>query len=509
MATHLTEQQDPTTTDFLRWSNWLPLPVVLVQRDGRWRAVNRHWQVLSGLALDASVGAGWQQTLHPDSKAAQLEHWNACCHANTTAFIDMQFGEAATGRYVWYQVMLQPLDSPDETGLLVATLTPIRDGKIREADLQARIAVNEERIDALELANGHLLEESALYHQAQQQLQTAAVRLNHIIAIQSELASASLNLDAFLQLVVDRVRDVSPANIAIIEMLEGDELVYGAASGLEEDFKRIRLKTDSSLAGLCVQTRTTQTCTDATTDPRVDQAVCAAVGVQSLLAVPIIRAGEAIGVLMLMAKKKRAFRQADTQTAQMLAGLTASAIGHQLSFEANQQLIAQLQQMAHHDSLTGLPNRLYFYELADRAFARYRRSRKMLAVLFLDVDRFKQVNDTFGHEMGDALLQQFTQRLQRLVRETDTVARLGGDEFVILLEDLPAPDVATAIAAKIVAAMQESFVIEGQALRVGTSIGVAVLNSPESTPDQLVSQADSAMYEAKTAGRNTYRMYEP
>jgi len=507
VTTQLSELQDPITTDFLRWSNWLPHPVVLAQRDGRWRAANRHWQVLSGLTLDASLGSGWQQTLHPDNKAAQLEQWNACCHANTIASLDMHFGEAATGRYVGYQVMLQPLDSPEETGLLVATLIPMPAGKYSDTELQARIAVNEERIDALELANGHLLEESALYHQAQQQLQTAAVRLNHIIAIQSELASASLNLEAFLQLVVDRVRDVSPATIAIIEMLEGDELVYGAASGLQEDFKRIRVKMDSSLAGLCVQTTTTQTCTDATTDPRVDRAVCAALGVQSLLAVPIIRAGEAIGVLMLMAKKKRAFRQADVQTAQMLAGLTASAIGHQLSFEANQQLIAQLQQMAHHDSLTGLPNRLYFYELADRAFARYRRSRKLLAVLFLDVDRFKQVNDTYGHEMGDALLQQFAQRLKILVRETDTIARLGGDEFVILLEDLPAIDVATAIAGKVVTSMQEPFVIDDQSLRVGTSIGVAVLTSTDASPDEVVSQADSAMYQAKAAGRNTFRVY--
>ena len=655
----MTEQQDPITTDFLRWSNWLPHPVVLVQRDGRWRAANRHWQIFSGLTLGASLGSGWQQALHPDNKSAQLEHWNACCHANTTTSLDMEFGEAASGRYLWHHVMLQPLDPADETGLLIATLTPMGAGKDREAALQARIAVNEERIDALELANAHLLEESALYHQTQQQLQAATVRLNHVIAIQSELAGATLDLNAFLQLVVDRVRDVSPANIAIIEMVEGDELVYGAASGLAEDCKRIRVKTNSSLAGLCVQTKRVQVCSDAATHHRVDQAVCAALGVQSLLAVPIIRAGEAIGVLMLMAKKKRAFRQVDTQTAQMLAGLTASAIEHQFSFDANQQLldektqaldvleqeihhrktieadladsvehtrkiletsldafiaidsegvvtswnlqaeqlfgwqrdeavgktlsrllippnmreahdngmkqflstgegpaigkrlelmaltrdggqlpieitisaiesrsgwmfyaflhdisrrkqlIEQLRQMAHHDSLTGLPNRLYFYELMERAFARYRRSGQLLAVLFLDVDRFKQVNDVHGHEVGDILLQAFAQRLQQLVREIDTVARLGGDEFVILLEDLPSVDVACTVAAKVVEAMRVPFAQGDHELQVGTSIGIAALTSPDLTPDEIVSRADNAMYQAKSAGRNTFRLFQP
>jgi diguanylate cyclase (GGDEF)-like protein len=145
----------------------------------------------------------------------------------------------------------------------------------------------------------------------------------------------------------------------------------------------------------------------------------------------------------------------------------------------------------------------------ERAFARYRRSGQLLAVLFLDVDRFKQVNDVHGHEVGDILLQAFAQRLQQLVREIDTVARLGGDEFVILLEDLPSVDVACTVAAKVVEAMRVPFAQGDHELQVGTSIGIAALTSPDLTPDEIVSRADNAMYQAKSAGRNTFRLFQP
>ncbi len=166
----------------------------------------------------------------------------------------------------------------------------------------------------------------------------------------------------------------------------------------------------------------------------------------------------------------------------------------------------ELQLLARHDSLTGLPNRHHFDELLGQALRRAQRSGSALALLFLDIDRFKSINDSLGHAMGDAVLQEFARRLQRSVRSTDTVARLAGDEFVIILEGLGGEAEPAAVAAKIVAAMGPRFELQGQQLQVSTSIGLAQHQGGAITPAELLARADEALYQAKKAGRNTYRV---
>ncbi len=166
----------------------------------------------------------------------------------------------------------------------------------------------------------------------------------------------------------------------------------------------------------------------------------------------------------------------------------------------------QLMQMARTDSLTGLPNRLCFNERLVDALARSRRSGKPLALLFLDVDRFKLINDTLGHAAGDEVLRLFGERLLSCVRETDTVARLAGDEFVVILEELHTPAEPQFIARKIIAAINRSFELREGLWDASTSIGIAFHTEGTVQPAALLAAADRALYEAKAGGRNTYRL---
>jgi len=167
----------------------------------------------------------------------------------------------------------------------------------------------------------------------------------------------------------------------------------------------------------------------------------------------------------------------------------------------------QLSALARSDPLTGLPNRHALNECLAAALARAERSGDLLALMFLDVDHFKRINDRLGHAGGDQVLKEFAGRLRACVRATDTVARLGGDEFVIVLEGLGSDAEPAAVAQKIVAQMHRPFAFDhGEALEVTTSIGIALHRHGRLDADELLGRADAALYGAKTAGRNTFQL---
>lgn len=169
---------------------------------------------------------------------------------------------------------------------------------------------------------------------------------------------------------------------------------------------------------------------------------------------------------------------------------------------------AQIRQLAYYDTLTSLPNRRLLIDHLNRALAQARRFRRAMAVMFLDLDRFKQINDTLGHSAGDELLKQVADRLTRCVRAGDTVARAGGDEFVIVLTEVSHPEDAARVAEKIIDACATPIPLAGQPLNITLSIGIA-LYPVEGTDDfdELMIKADMAMYEAKEAGGNVYRFF--
>ncbi|MEO8365752.1 MAG: diguanylate cyclase [Pseudoxanthomonas sp.] len=173
--------------------------------------------------------------------------------------------------------------------------------------------------------------------------------------------------------------------------------------------------------------------------------------------------------------------------------------------QALQASRAELEALARLDSLTGLANRRLFEERLTHALGRSRRQGQAVALMYMDVDHFKQVNDSYGHAAGDEVLRVFGQRLAACVRSGDLVARLGGDEFVVLVEDLAAPETAEAIARKLIAAMSEGIVVEGTTLHVTTSIGIAFSMHP-AVSKTLAAAADAALYAAKKAGRNTWQL---
>ncbi len=169
---------------------------------------------------------------------------------------------------------------------------------------------------------------------------------------------------------------------------------------------------------------------------------------------------------------------------------------------------ARIEFLANHDVLTGLPNRLLLADRLDKAIAQADRAGTKLALLFLDLDNFKSINDSLGHSIGDALLQAVAARLSHCVRETDSIGRQGGDEFLMFLTGLSVADATAAILQKIIDTLQTTFDIEGNEITTSVSIGVAIYPEDGRDFDTLRKKADTAMYRAKDAGRNTYAFFD-
>ncbi|MCX7897875.1 MAG: EAL domain-containing protein [Rhodocyclaceae bacterium] len=174
--------------------------------------------------------------------------------------------------------------------------------------------------------------------------------------------------------------------------------------------------------------------------------------------------------------------------------------------KANEERIRHL---AHHDPLTSLPNRLFFSIALEQAIAEAHREKRQMALLFLDMDRFKLINDTLGHQIGDLFLIEVAYRIKASVRESDVVARLGGDEFVVLLTRIAAQEDAARVAQKILAALNAPFELDAQRLHSSPSIGIALFPSDGDTSSSLLKNADSAMYHAKERGRNQIQFFSP
>jgi diguanylate cyclase (GGDEF)-like protein/PAS domain S-box-containing protein len=165
--------------------------------------------------------------------------------------------------------------------------------------------------------------------------------------------------------------------------------------------------------------------------------------------------------------------------------------------------------LAHHDQLTGLPNRILLADRLRVALAHAARSKASCGLMFLDLDRFKSINDTLGHAIGDELLIEVARRLKASVRDSDTVARLGGDEFVVVLPALRSVEDAEVVAKKILASLGAPYELSGKPVRTSPSIGVALFPDNAADGDELLKNADAAMYQTKKGGRNGYRFYEP
>lgn len=223
-------------------------------------------------------------------------------------------------------------------------------------------------------------------------------------------------------------------------------------------------------------------------------------GLQTAFCFPIITMGELHGVVELVSHAARPEDQAMMDAARR----AAIQIGRTFERSAKEQ---SLRHQATHDALTGLPNRILLQDRMQRAIFVARETGKPLALFLIDLDRFKEVNDTLGHRYGDLLLQQVSQRLQSVLRDSDTVARLGGDEFAVLLPATPLGGAAV-VARKILERLREPVTVDGKALSIDGSIGIALYPDHGEEVASLMHAADITMYEAKRARRG-YAIYDP
>lgn len=191
------------------------------------------------------------------------------------------------------------------------------------------------------------------------------------------------------------------------------------------------------------------------------------------------------------------------------AGRVYRIAGIAQDITARKEQEAQIRHLAYHDALTGLPNRALVMNRLEQAMAHAQRHRRSLAVLFLDLDRFKTINDTLGHPAGDRLLKQVAERLGAALREEDTVGRVGGDEFLMIVPDLDEPENAAHVATKALSSMARAFTVSGHELHATGSIGISFFPRDSTNAETLVKYADTALYLAKEQGRNTFRFFSP
>ena len=193
----------------------------------------------------------------------------------------------------------------------------------------------------------------------------------------------------------------------------------------------------------------------------------------------------------------------------VMIGGEESRLGVVRDLTARKHAEARIQYLAHHDMLTGLPNRAYLTERLTTILALARRHGTLVAIMFIDLDNFKIVNDSLGHHVGDILLKQVAARIKEVLREADMVSRLGGDEFLVILADFATPDDAAKVAEKLLQVIAAPIDLEGREVRANASIGISVFPRDGDNADDLIRHADAAMYSAKEHGRGHSRFYTP
>ncbi len=229
--------------------------------------------------------------------------------------------------------------------------------------------------------------------------------------------------------------------------------------------------------------------------------------VSSVAVVPLLRDDQVIGALIFYSAEKRTFDEDIVKLLERMAENVVFALDNFEKEAKRKRAEEKIQYMATHDALTGLPNRLMFSQLLKHAILSAKRYQRQLAVLFIDLDRFKIINDTMGHEAGDLLLQEIAARLKQTLRAVDVVARLGGDEFVILIEEVSDSIQAATVAHKILTSIIKPLTIMGQECRITASIGICMYPKDAEDEQALLKNADIAMYLAKEEGKNNFQFY--
>ena len=321
-------------------------------------------------------------------------------------------------------------------------------------------------------------------------------RLLEVIRAQGEVVKLGPDLGAVMALVAERACALTGAAGAAVELAEGDDMVYRATAGTMQPHLGLHLARANSLSGQCVREAQPLYAADTETDARVDRAACRRIGVRSMGVVPLLHDGHAVGVLKVVAATPDAFSAGDINVLGLMSDLIGAAMFHAARHESSELFLR-----ATHDALTGLPNRALFYDRLRQSLQRAQRSGERVAVLYLDMDGLKQINDALGHRAGDSAIRECAQRLRGVARLSDTVARLGGDEFGLLFAPTADRAGVEAQIARVESVLREPLEFEQRLLPLGASVGAALFPDDALEPDRLVEHADHAMYAAKRARR--------
>lgn len=337
-------------------------------------------------------------------------------------------------------------------------------------------------------------------------------RLAGVLVDFARTLTADFSIEKILDRLVDGVTDILPVTGSGVLLMENErEHRFIAAS--DARIRRIESLQIDLCEGPCLNAYRTGQATvirDLNKDtkfPRFSRGAVAE-GMGAVYSFPLRGGEKCLGALELYATQPVDLSPEELSVAQTLADVAAAYLFNAEARADAEERAASLEEETLHDPLTGLPNHVLIRDRLTQAMTRSRRSRKLAAVLFLDVDKFKSVNDMYGHLVGDSVLQQLVQRVQHVLRTEDTFARLHGDEFVVVCEGLEAPKRAEEVAHRILASLDQPLAAASSIVPISLSIGIAFLRPGDATPDEALHQADVAMYEAKRSGGGRHAIAE-
>lgn len=317
-------------------------------------------------------------------------------------------------------------------------------------------------------------------------------KLLEIIELQTEVVQQGSDLSSIMNLVVERVQTITHGDGACIELVEKNELVYGAVSGMAEKFLGLRLNIENSLSGECIKLGIILTSNDIEQDNRVNKIACRQVGLRSMIVVPLIFREDVVGVLKVLSAKINNFNEESIKILGLVSELIAAAM-----FSALKNEESEIFYKATHDFLTGISNRSLFYDRLRQRLSQAKKKCEKFAIIMSDMDGLKEINDTYGHRAGDAAIKEVALRIKHTFRESDTVSRLGGDEFGIIVASSEECANLNELIQQIDLNISKPFTFEEQKIDLKASAGYALFNEDGSELEELIEKADKSMYKSK------------
>jgi diguanylate cyclase (GGDEF)-like protein/PAS domain S-box-containing protein len=470
-------------------TNAMPQMVWLTDANGYHLYYNDRWYEFTGLTVDESLGFGFSNALHPGDKERTLEEWQRAWRNGEHYEIEYRFYSRSLKQYRWFLGRAYPVRNEEgEVIEWVGTCTDIdlqkrTEARMKESELRLAEAQRIARIGNwdLDLNTGEF-----------------SCSEEHTRIFGFKDPSDTKVIEASVQAIHPDDRQlVQDQRDRVLEQGHGNYDVQYRIIRADGETRIIHTLAEVMLDDAGQPARLVGTVHDITERYEIEKSLEEYARQQSVMSRQLQQLNATLE------------QQVEDRTAE-LRRLSQNL--EQMVWERTAELEesrAALAHQAQHDALTRLPNRLFFEERLERALAIAERNGTLVAVLFLDLDGFKLVNDTFGHAQGDDLLKATATRLLARLRRYDTLARHGGDEFVAILEGLTDPDDALTVAQDLIAAVSEPFTVQERTIRLSASVGVAFYPQDADTVFGLQRHADVAMYRAKMSGKNDVRFYSP